>query len=285
MILNYPQRANIDRKTTNFHLWTFVELCRRFSGHDERIRKWNPVWFKKRWPATKNYNCTMLQPQSPRASTNNQPTAFSRRPVVRPVADWAVSSFELVSGSTSPELQMSHSTSKSHKSKTKSKSVSPVPADESSSSVTTSATPIQQSRSRSQKKGQEQTIVGQSNGSVNLADRVTLVVDETRFVIDPQLFRAHPNTMLGRMFSSSWETSLIPNERGEYELANGISATIFRALLVRWPSFVLIDRFSDGISLFSSRISTAMAQFVVHHLLVFRISVKLVIIFLSHLIN
>jgi len=69
------------------------------------------------------------------------------------------------------------------------------------------------------------------NISSTVNDRVTLVVDETRFVIDPQLFRAHPNTMLGRMFSSSWETSLVSNERGEYELAKGISATIFRALL------------------------------------------------------
>jgi hypothetical protein len=43
--------------------------------------------------------------------------------------------------------------------------------------------------------------------------------------------------MLGRMFSTSWETSLVPNERGEYEIANGISATIFRALLVRKIKF------------------------------------------------
>ena len=73
--------------------------------------------------------------------------------------------------------------------------------------------------------------------TTNNSDRVTLVVDETRFVIDPQLFRAHPNTMLGRMFSTSWETSLVPNERGEYEVANGISSTIFRALLVRKYKF------------------------------------------------
>ena len=79
------------------------------------------------------------------------------------------------------------------------------------------------------KKVQEQAILSTTNNS----DRVTLVVDETRFVIDPQLFRTHPNTMLGRMFSTSWETSLISNERGEYEIADGISATIFRALLVK----------------------------------------------------
>lgn len=33
-------------------------------------------------------------------------------------------------------------------------------------------------------------------------DRITLVVDNTRFVVDPAHFTAHPNTMLGRMFSS-----------------------------------------------------------------------------------
>lgn len=29
-------------------------------------------------------------------------------------------------------------------------------------------------------------------------ERVTLVVDNTRFVIDPQIFTQYPNTMLGR---------------------------------------------------------------------------------------
>jgi len=130
---------------------------------------------------------------------------------------------KVTSGSTSPELQLPQVPSK-QKIRTKSKSVSPTPPREHQ----------HQSRSRhktttSNKKIQEQTIVSSSTG----ADRVTLVVDETRFVIDPQLFRAHPNTMLGRMFSSSWETSLVANERGEYDIANGISATIFRALLVK----------------------------------------------------
>ena len=104
------------------------------------------------------------------------------------------------------------------------------------------------------RKAQEQTIV--SSTTVNTAsDRVTLVVDETRFVIDPQLFRAHPNTMLGRMFSSSWETSLISNERGEYELGKGISATIFRALLV--------ENLSLSLRSSSSRISTVSERSVV----------------------
>jgi hypothetical protein len=29
-------------------------------------------------------------------------------------------------------------------------------------------------------------------------ERITLVVDNTRFILDPALFTAHPNTMLGR---------------------------------------------------------------------------------------
>jgi BTB/POZ domain-containing protein 10 len=29
-------------------------------------------------------------------------------------------------------------------------------------------------------------------------DRLVLIVDNTRFVVDPALFTAHPNTMLGR---------------------------------------------------------------------------------------
>lgn len=61
-------------------------------------------------------------------------------------------------------------------------------------------------------------------------DRVTLVVENTRFVVDPALFTAHPNTMLGRMFSSNLEFTQ-SNERGEFEVADGIPATIFRAIL------------------------------------------------------
>lgn len=69
------------------------------------------------------------------------------------------------------------------------------------------------------------------SGSVVMRDeRLTLVVDNTRFVVDPQLFAAHPNTMLGRMFTSGVEWAR-PNERGEYEVADGISATVFRAIL------------------------------------------------------
>ena len=56
-----------------------------------------------------------------------------------------------------------------------------------------------------------------------------LVVDNTLFVVDSQLFAAHPNTMLGRKFTSG-------NDRGEYDVADGISATVFRAFLYCYPS-------------------------------------------------
>lgn len=69
-----------------------------------------------------------------------------------------------------------------------------------------------------------------NNGIINIEDRVTLVVDNTRFVIDPALVIAHPNTMLGRMFSTGMDF-MHPNERGEFEVAEGISATVFRAIL------------------------------------------------------
>lgn len=56
-------------------------------------------------------------------------------------------------------------------------------------------------------------------GSGRSVERVTLVVDETRFTVDVEIFRAHPNTMLGRMFGSSLENRITrPNERGEFEV-------------------------------------------------------------------
>ncbi|KAG8224227.1 hypothetical protein J437_LFUL002683, partial [Ladona fulva] len=69
-------------------------------------------------------------------------------------------------------------------------------------------------------------------------DRITLVVDNTRFIVDPALFTAHPNTMLGRMFSSGLEI-VHPNERGEYEVAEGISGTVFRAILEYYKGGVI----------------------------------------------
>ena len=37
-----------------------------------------------------------------------------------------------------------------------------------------------------------------ANSSSRSGERLTLVVDETRFVVEAELFRIQPNTMLGR---------------------------------------------------------------------------------------
>ncbi|XP_063371109.1 BTB/POZ domain-containing protein 10 [Cydia amplana] len=90
------------------------------------------------------------------------------------------------------------------------------------------------------------------NGKQLCEDRITLVVDNTRFVVDPAQFTAHPNTMLGRMFSSGLEFTH-PNERGEYEVAEGISATVFRAILeyyrggaIRCPPAVSVQELREA---------------------------------------
>lgn len=94
---------------------------------------------------------------------------------------------------------------------------------------------------------------GSSSGSTPASDeRVTLVVDNTRFILDPAIFTAHPNTMLGRMFSSGLEFTR-PNERGEYEVADGISAMVFRAILeyykgniIRCPPTVSVQELREA---------------------------------------
>ncbi|XP_071943454.1 BTB/POZ domain-containing protein 10-like [Antedon mediterranea] len=63
-----------------------------------------------------------------------------------------------------------------------------------------------------------------------LPERVTLIVDNTSFVVDPTLFVAQPNTMLGRMFSQNHSFNR-PNEKGEYEVAEGMPAELFSSIL------------------------------------------------------
>ncbi|KPP65823.1 BTB/POZ domain-containing protein 10-like [Scleropages formosus] len=77
--------------------------------------------------------------------------------------------------------------------------------------------------------------------------KVTLVVDGTHFVVDPAAFIAHPDTMLGRMFGAARQHSITrPNGKGEYELAEGISAAIFQVILDFYKTGVL--RCPDGVS-------------------------------------
>lgn len=79
-------------------------------------------------------------------------------------------------------------------------------------------------------------------------ERVTLIVENTRFIVNPALFARRPDTMLAHMFGSSLENHLTrPNERGEYKVADGLSAAVFRAILkyyktgvVRCPSNVAV---------------------------------------------
>ncbi|XP_072906007.1 BTB/POZ domain-containing protein 10 isoform X2 [Hemitrygon akajei] len=84
--------------------------------------------------------------------------------------------------------------------------------------------------------------------SVRTSERVTLIVDNTRFVVDPSIFTAQPNTMLGRMFGSGREHNFTrPNEKGEYDVAEGISSTVFRAILDYYKTGII--RCPDGISI------------------------------------
>ncbi|VDD90684.1 unnamed protein product [Enterobius vermicularis] len=67
-------------------------------------------------------------------------------------------------------------------------------------------------------------------------DKVALLVENTRFLVDPNVLTAKPDTMLGRMFSvrskSHEGAELVrPNEHNEYEVAEGISAPCFQAIL------------------------------------------------------
>ncbi|XP_051918053.1 BTB/POZ domain-containing protein 10-like isoform X4 [Hippocampus zosterae] len=93
-----------------------------------------------------------------------------------------------------------------------------------------------------------QTKEFQRGGSLRVGERVTLIVDNTRFVVDPAIFTAQPNTMLGRMFGSGRDNNFTrPNEKGEFEVADGISSTVFRAILDYYKSGII--RCPDGISI------------------------------------
>ncbi|XP_037933980.1 BTB/POZ domain-containing protein 10 [Teleopsis dalmanni] len=69
-------------------------------------------------------------------------------------------------------------------------------------------------------------------------ERITLLVDNVRFVIEQALVTAHPNTMLGTMFSTGFQF-VHSNDRGEYEVAEGISHIVFRAILEYYKSGII----------------------------------------------
>ena len=81
------------------------------------------------------------------------------------------------------------------------------------------------------------------NNRLSLKDRVTLIVDETPFVVDSKIFNAHQNTLLGRMFSNK-NFEMKANSRGEYDIGRGtcLTSAVFRLILVNIkPSFALFD--------------------------------------------
>jgi len=86
-------------------------------------------------------------------------------------------------------------------------------------------------------------------------EKITLVVDGTRFVVAPSIFTSKPDTMLGRMFSSGFDFH--PNSRGEYEVADGTTAAVFNAILdyyrtgvIHCPSHVSIPELREACDYF-----------------------------------
>ncbi|EDW17508.1 BTB/POZ domain-containing protein 10 isoform X1 [Drosophila mojavensis] len=69
-------------------------------------------------------------------------------------------------------------------------------------------------------------------------ERISMLVDGVRFTVEQTLLTAHPNTMLGTMFGTGFQF-VHPNERGEYELADGISHLVFRSILEYYKSGVI----------------------------------------------
>jgi hypothetical protein len=80
--------------------------------------------------------------------------------------------------------------------------------------------------------------INQANSKLTNKDRVTLVVDETPFVVDSKIFNAHQNTLLGRMFSNK-NFELKANARGEYDIGRGtcLTSSVFRLILVSFFYF------------------------------------------------
>ena len=62
------------------------------------------------------------------------------------------------------------------------------------------------------------------------------------YVIQAIHTHTHTHTHTPRMFGSSMENQLTlkSNDHGEYEVAKGVTATLFRAILVSWLSMVTL---------------------------------------------
>lgn len=103
-----------------------------------------------------------------------------------------------------------------------------------SNSNTSSNSSMNNSNSNLNGNGQSMSLnISSSSKQLANKDRVTLVVDETPFVVDLKLLTNHQNTLLGRMFSNK-NFELKPNSRGEYDIGRGtcLTSSIFRIILV-----------------------------------------------------
>ena len=69
-----------------------------------------------------------------------------------------------------------------------------------------------------------------NSSSSNNVETINLLVDNTTFVVNPEIFSSKKDTMLYRMFFSSPSIAK-PNEKGQYVI-EGFSATVFGAILV-----------------------------------------------------
>ncbi|VDN02579.1 unnamed protein product [Thelazia callipaeda] len=100
--------------------------------------------------------------------------------------------------------------------------------------------------------------VDMSHGENGLGDKVVLLVENTRFIVDSAVLIAKPDTMLGRMFTLRTQhqegAELVrPNDQNEYEVADGLSASCFRAVLeyyhvgkMRCPSSVSVSELREA---------------------------------------
>lgn len=67
-------------------------------------------------------------------------------------------------------------------------------------------------------------------------ESIQLLVDNTTFVVNPEIFASKKDTMLYRMFFSTPSIAR-PNEKGQYVI-EGFSATVFGAILVSLRLFI-----------------------------------------------
>ena len=101
-------------------------------------------------------------------------------------------------------------------------------------------------------------------------EHLILFVENTRFIVNPKVLLAKPDTMLGRMFTMHIRSTNVstgnvvssldsgsdlvrPNERNEYEVADGLSANCFKAIMdfyhqghMRIPSSVTVSELREA---------------------------------------